>query len=467
MAETLYPTLPILLVDDEKQMLNSFRRTLNYGGSTNILQCNDPREVPDILRTQPIEAILLDLLMPHLSGEELMIRLAEKFPEIPVIIITGVREVETAVRCMKLNAYDYLVKPVEEDQLLQSVRQVLEYCEMKNEIFALRQNMLSDGLHHPDCFSKITTQNKKMFAIFRYIEAVAKSTQALLITGETGVGKEMIAEAIHRSSGRPGKFIKISIAGLESTIFSDTLFGHTRGAFTGAEVIRNGLVEEASNGTLFLDEIGDLAIDSQIKLLRLIQEKEYFPIGSDEPKKSHTRIVAATNQDLAKLVQEGKFRNDLFYRLKSHHVTVPPLRERLDDLPFLVENFFASAAEEFDHVQLSPSAELIHLFSYYDFPGNVRELKAIIYDAVAQHTSSRLNLNIFSQYIKPRTRTDSPPKMFFPDKCEYPAMKILPTLKEANSWLIAEALKRASGNKTVAAQLLGISRQTIINYLKE
>jgi len=462
-----YPTLPLLLVDDEKQMLNSFRRTLNYGGITNIIQCNDPREVPDMLRTQPIEAILLDLLMPHLSGEELMTRLAEEFPEIPVIVITGVREVETAVRCMKLNAYDYLVKPVEEDQLLKSVRHVIEYREMRNEILALRQNLLTEGLRCPDCFSEFTTQNKKMFSIFRYIEAVARSSQAILITGETGVGKEMIAASIHRSSGCPGKFVKITIAGLESTLFSDTLFGHTRGAFTGAEVIRHGLVEEAANGTLFLDEIGDLAIDSQIKLLRLIQEKEYFPIGSDEAKKSHTRIVAATNRDLAKLVQDGKFRNDLYYRLNSHHVSIPPLRERIDDLPFLVEKFFASAAEEFDQVRLSPSTELINLLSYYEFPGNVRELKAIIFDAVAQHTSNRLNLSLFTQYIKPPAHPESRPAPPSPGELDYATMKTLPSLKEANSWLIAEALKRASGNKTVAAQLLGISRQTIINYLKE
>jgi len=469
MPATLHPSLPVLLIDDEEIMLKSFKRALSFGGINNVVLSQDSRNVMDVLAKQKIGVILLDLLMPHLSGEELLSLISRDYPEIPIIIITGVREVETAVQCMRANAYDYLVKPVDEDRLLNAVHRAIEYREMKEEIRFLKRGFFPDQLENPDYFKNIITQNKEMLSIFHYIEAVAPSSQPVLISGETGSGKESIAEAIHKCSKRQGDLIKISIAGLDDTVFSDTLFGHTKGAFTGADSPRKGLVEKAYNGSLFLDEIGDLDFKSQIKLLRLIQEKEFFPLGSDEPKRSHARIVVATNKNLDELVKKNQFRKDLFYRLNSHKITIPPLRERLDDLLILVDHFVDLAAEEFDKGEIEIPRQLPALLAAFEFPGNIRELKAMIFDAVARSQSGTLNLELFSRHIKSNRQEGgfSSNSMATTSGGHFASLYKLPTVKQATEMLISEALKRANGNKTIAAQLLGITRQTIVKYTKQ
>ena len=469
MPVNLHPGLPVLLIDDEEIMLKSYKRALNFSGINNIVLCQDSRNAMDVLAQQKIGVILLDLLMPHLSGEELLSLISRDYPEIPILIITGIREVETAVQCMRANAYDYLVKPVDEDRLLNAVHRAIEYREMKEEIRFLKRGLFSDQLENPDCFKNIITQNKEMLSIFRYIEAVALSSQPVLIYGETGSGKESIAEAIHKCSRMKGELVKISIAGLDDTVFSDTLFGHTKGAFTGADQSRKGLVEKAYNGSLFLDEIGDLGFKSQIKLLRLIQEREFFPLGSDEPKRSHARIVVATNKNLDELVKNDQFRKDLFYRLNSHKITIPPLRERLDDLPILVDHFVDLAAKEFDKGEIEISRELPTLLAAFEFPGNIRELKAMIFDAVARSRSRILNLEPFYKHIKSnrQERNFSSNSMIATSMGYFANLYKLPTVKQATEMLISEALKRANGNRTIAAQLLGITRQTIVKYTKE
>jgi len=468
MAEVLHPDLPVLIVDDESIMLKSFKRVLNFAGIDNVILCQDSREVMPILNSQKIGLILLDLLMPQISGEELLDRISNEHPEIPVIIITGVREVETAVNCMRSNAYDYLVKPIDEDRLITAISRAIEYREMREEIKSLRQRLFSDELKHPEYFKNIVTQNREMLSIFRYIEAIAVSSQSVLITGETGVGKESIAEAIHRCSQRKGELVKISIAGLDDTLFSDTLFGHVRGAFTDAKTPRKGLVEKAANGTLFLDEIGDLDFKSQIKLLRLIQEQEYFPLGADEPRRSRARILVATNKNLTELVTKDQFRKDLYYRLNSHKITLPPLRERLDDLPLLIDHFTQMATKELKKDEIVVPNNLVNILASYNFPGNIRELKAMIFDAVARSHSHKIDLGYFTDYIRSKksesdtvTATNSIPLGSY-----FATFSRLPTLKQATGMLIEEALKRANGNKTIAAQMLGITRQTIIKYIK-
>jgi len=468
MKQSLYPAFPILIVDDETIMLNSFRRALNYGGINNLILCQNSQEVMGILTEQKIDMILLDLIMPYKTGEELLPEISQKYPEIPVVIITGVREIETAVKCMRSNAYDYLVKPIDEDRLLTAVKRAIKFREMQAELLSLRQRMFTDGLSCPESFEKIITQNKEMISIFQYIEAVAPSTQPVLITGETGVGKESIAESIHKCSSRSGNFVKIGIAGLDDTVLSDTLFGHTKGAYTGADSFREGLVGKASNGTLFLDEIGDLSEGSQVKLLRLIQEREYFQLGSDEVKQSNARIVVATNRDLEKLTKQGQFRNDLYFRLNAHHIHLPALRKRLDDLPLLLNHFFSMAANEFNKEKIKLKDELVTLLSNYFFPGNIRELKTMVFDAVANHKSNKLNLNIFSNYINKKSkkhhRLDTSPKK---EGNIFSHLKHLPSVRDATDMLIFETLTRTNGNKTISAQMLGITRQTIIKSLKQ
>ena len=245
----------------------------------------------------------------------------------------------------------------------------------------------------------MVTGNKKMRAIFQYVEVVAGTRQPIMITGETGVGKELVARAIHQLSGRKGDYVALNVAGLDDMMFSDTLFGHKKGAFTGADQAREGFIARAAGGTLFLDEIGDLNESSQIKLLRLLQEHEYYPVGSDIVSKSDARIVLATNRDLQKMIAAGKFRNDLYYRLCAHQIHIPPLRERLDDIPQLLDHFLATSAAMVNKKKPTPPPELAVLLSIYQFPGNMRELEALVFDAVARHASGILSMESFRAVI--------------------------------------------------------------------
>ncbi len=239
-----------------------------------------------------------------------------------------------------------------------------------------------------------------MRSTFKYIESIAVTSQPVLITGKTGVGKELIARTIHRLSGRKGTLAAVNVTGLDDTTFSDTLFDHKRGAFTGADRVRAGLIEKAANGTLFLDETGDLHPTSQVKLLRLLQEREYYPLGADVPRPSNARIVVATNRDLLALQASGTFRADLYYRLLLHRINVPPLRERRDDIPLLVEFFLQRAADELGKTKPTPPPELFILLALYDFPGNIRELQTMIFDAVSRHESWKLSLTGFKEIIR-------------------------------------------------------------------
>ncbi len=356
MKQPLFPSNPILLVDDEAEMLRSFKLTLRSNGIGNVALCRDPRDVLPLLLKREAEVILLDLTMPFISGAELLSMIAGEFPGTPVIIVTGTNEVDTAVQCMKDGAFDYMVKPVEKRRLVSGVRRAIEIRELQLENRLLRERILSGGLENPDAFSRIVTNNRRMRSLFQYIETIAKSPQPVLITGETGVGKELMARAVHALSLRHGRFVTVNAAGIDDNAFSDTLFGHGKGAFTGADQMRKGLVEEAAGGTLLLDEIGDLGADSQVKLLGLVQEREYFPLGSDLPKMTDARIIGATNHDLQALRESCRFRKDLYYRLRAHHLHIPPLRERLDDLPLLVDHFLEKAARSLGGKKPTPPA---------------------------------------------------------------------------------------------------------------
>jgi len=470
MSDSLFPANPILIVDDEPITLDSVEMVLNTEGINNIILCQDSREVKKILAEKEISIILSDLLMPYVNGEEILQYVADNYPEIPVIIITGVNDIETTVRCMKSSAYDYIVKPVDENRLLTTVNRAINLKELQNEAKTLRQHLLSESMINNESFGKIVTRNKKMISIFQYIESVAKSSQPVLVTGETGTGKELFAEAIHKSSGRQGNFVALNIAGLDENIFADTLFGHLKGAYTGAERARDGLVEMASGGTLFLDEIGDLKQEHQIKLLRLIEAREYFQLGADAPRKSNVRIIVATNRNLREMSNKEGFRNDLYFRLSAHQIHIPALRERLDDLPLLLDYFLGEAAKDMDKKKPTPPPELITYLSTYHFPGNVRELKALVFDAVANHTSKMLNMGTFKKYVEENTTKSAVPDKILAEKIkkfEVESWESLPSIKEITNVLIDEALKRTDGNQSVAARLLGITRQTLINYLKQ
>lgn len=469
MTESINPPHPVMMVDDEEQALNSFEMALLSAGMNNFIRCQDSREVMQLLSNKEVEVIMLDLSMPHVSGEELLPMINSDFPEIPVIIITGANDVKTAVKCMKHGAFDYMVKPVEKSSLIGGVKRAIELRELQRENRLLKEHVLSDKLEHPEAFAEIITGSAGMRSIFQYVEAIAPSPRPVLITGETGVGKELVAKAVHALSNRKGAFTPVNVAGLDDNVFSDTLFGHKKFAFTDAREARGGLVEKALGGTLFLDEIGDLNTTSQVKLLRLLQDGEFFPIGSDVAKRSDARIMVATNQDLDALQLAGKFRKDLYYRLCDHHIHIPPLRDRREDLPVLAEHFLAKASKTLDKKKPTPPAELITLLSTYHFPGNVRELESMVYDAVSRHKSGKLSLEVFKVHITKKSpgistdtkdlQHDEHALISFPDQ--------LPTLKQIEQLLIDEAMQRSNGNQSIAALGLGISRQALNKRLKK
>ncbi|MBF0226567.1 MAG: sigma-54-dependent Fis family transcriptional regulator [Desulfobacterales bacterium] len=472
MPKILYPRFPIFAIDDDNAILESLEFMFKLEGLNNIISCNSPDKVMEIISTNTLSVILLDILMPNISGEQLLMQITQNYPEIPIIILTGLNDLETAVKFMRYKAYDYIVKPINEEnsgRLINAINRAIEYREMQTEITRLKQGILGRELKNPENFSRIITTSKLMYGVFQYIEAISESRQPVLITGETGVGKELIADAIHKCSDLKGDFVAVNISGLDENIFADTLFGHIRGSFTGADKSRKGLVQKASGGSLFLDEIGDLSMESQVKLLRLIQEREYFALGSDSIMKANVRIIAATNKDLKKLKESGGFRNDLYYRLNSHHVYIPPLRDRLEDLPILIDNFLEIASQELNKKKPSIPTELITLLSCYNFPGNIRELKAMIYNALINHTSRILSMKSFREYLKENLNCDSKDliqTVYYKETTLLSSLATLPTIKQMVNELITETLNRTKGNQSIASQQLGISRQTLMKHCR-
>ncbi|MCW8850997.1 MAG: sigma-54 dependent transcriptional regulator, partial [Melioribacteraceae bacterium] len=414
--------------------------------------------------------IALDINMPNISGKDLLPKILENFPEMPVIMITAINDVENAVECMRLGSFDYLVKPVDDERLVTAIKRGLYFASVWNENLRLKETLFKDKLEHPEVFADIITNSSKMHSLFKYIEAIAKTNLPILITGETGVGKELIATAIHKISGRTGELVPVNVAGVDDNLFSDTLFGHKKGAYTGAEKERRGLIEQAENGTLFLDEIGDLSIESQVKLLRLLQENKYYPLGSDVAKLSDSRIIVATHKDLDKMKNDNSFRKDLYYRLKAHHVHVPPLKERKEDIPILISHFLNTASETLNKKRPATPKELYTLLTNYTFPGNIRELEGIIFDAVSRHSAGVLSIeNIRKKTIG--TEEDLSNNKSSNDQYENFSESLIftsqfPTFKSAEILLIKEALKRSDNNQTIAAQLLGITRRALNNRIQ-
>jgi len=451
-------------VDDDSRFLLSCGVTLRAAGISPVATIEDSRQVLPFLEGSEVSAVVIDLAMPHLSGRELLQNLKERYPELPVVVMTGHNEVAIAVECMRAGAFDYLVKPVEPARFISCIRRALEVRSLRAEVDSLKERFLSGHLRNASAFGEIVTRSSKMLAALQYVEVVAPSRHPLLVTGETGTGKELVGRAIHAVSGCRGELVSVNVAGLDDVLFSDTLFGHRKGAYTGADHAREGLIARAAGGTLFLDEIGDLNESSQVKLLRLIEDRRYYPLGADVPRETDARIVCATHRSLEGHLSNGRFRRDLYYRLSGHKVHLLPLRERKEDIPLLVDAFLAEAAQAEGKRKPTPPAELYTLLSTYDFPGNVRELRMMVFDAVLRHTGGVLSLESFRKTVGTR---DAPPAgEASADAAAGPtplfsALPRLPTLKEAVDQLVAEALARARDNQGIAASLLGITRQAL------
>ena len=459
----------VLVVDDDDDFRNELRRILIVNDVTSEVEtANNGVAALEHLERGGIAVLLLDMIMPGISGTELLEIVAQRYPATPVIMITAVGDIKSIVNCIKLGAFDYLTKPLDAGRLFTTVTKALSFSELNSQNRQLRNYLLGGRLVRPEIFANIITANSSMKSIFKLVETVAATQHPVLIAGETGVGKELLARAVHDASGVTGCFVPVNLAGLDDAMFSDTLFGHKKGAYTGAGETREGLIAKASGGTLFLDEVGDLSTESQKMLLRLLQEKEYYRLGSDILYKSSARIVAASNRDLNDMVATGSFRQDLYHRLTIHKIQLPPLRERRDDIPLLAQHFAKAAALSAGKNSATFSLELRKALNGYDFPGNVRELMNMINHAVACSPGEMLSLEFFPE-LQPFIGQDmgvirtSGDKLFTLQAF----FETFPTLDEVERLFVQEAMKKSEGRKSIAAELLGISRPTLNKKLAD
>lgn len=481
----------ILLVDDTPENLRVLMELLKETGLEVATAINAEMALKAASSILP-ELILLDILMPGIDGYETCRRLKENplTADIPVLFISALDKDLDKLKGFEVGGVDYISKPFCADEVLARVRTHLllrqshlalhqKNKELEQEKYEREKaeqelhkyqshlsGMLSGQLLHPNAFKTIVTQSKKMHSLFLCIEALSCSFEPILITGESGVGKELITKAIHEVCCPSEPIVAVNIAGFDDNHFSDTLFGHVKGAFTGAEQDRAGLIESSAGGILFLDEIGDLSLKSQVKLLRLIQEKEYFPLGSDVAHKADCRIVVATNVNLKEKIAQGTFREDLYYRLKAHCLEIPPLRERKEDIPLLLEHFLKTSSQEMNKKKPSYPAELPVLLSTYSYPGNIREFRSMVYNALSKHKSHTLSMDSFNEALGlcAHLQTAAEPQDTNVDVI-FPAQ--LPTLKNISSLLIKEALQRTNRNQSMAAKLLGVTPAALSIRLKK
>lgn len=455
-------TVTLLIIEDEEAVRCGIEAYFSDSGYSTITADNGLIGV-ELFRLHQPDIVFTDLRMPVMGGLDVIREIKRISPDTPVFVISGTGILQDAVTAIKLGAWDYVEKPVHDFAMLENMLQkALENSHLRRQIAGLTEKLLSASLRKPEFFKPIITRSPALHSIFQYIEVIAPTGQHVLITGESGVGKELFANALHKASGCKGKLVALNVAGLDDQMFSDTLFGHARGAFTGADRVREGLIAQAAGGTLFLDEIGDLKEASQIKLLRLLQEGEYFPIGSDYPRRSDARILLATHRDLKEMVAKEAFRHDLYYRLFAHQIAIPPLRERVDDIPLLLEHYLHEASHMLGKTKPTPPPELCGYLQAYSFPGNVRELKAMVYDAVTRHSGGVLSMTGFLQTMGMSKSAIQ--------KCIDAEARIvlrtgederIPTLEEAEELLIRQAMRLAENRQGVAARYLGINRSAL------
>jgi DNA-binding NtrC family response regulator len=440
----------ILVADDEKNIREGLREALMLDGY-DVLLAADGKEALGALERGEVDLVISDLKMPRLSGEELLRKVSAEFPTVPVIILTGHGTIESAVQAMHDGAYDFLTKPVNLDRLSLLAKRALG-----NRELALQNRVLQEELERRSQFSNIIGRSAEMRQVFDLVRQVAPARTSVLITGESGVGKEMIAEALHYGSPRKDKpFIKLHCAALTETLLESELFGHEKGAFTGAIARKRGRFELAHMGTLFLDEIGEINQTVQIKLLRVLEEKRFERVGGEETVEVDVRLIAATNRDLKEAIAKGSFREDLYYRLNVVNLHIPPLRERKDDIPLLVAAFLREFSQENGRTIEGIDAKGRSALSNYSWPGNVRQLRNSIESAVVLCKGSVITLE------------DLPPGIRGEQGGDQVRLPVGSSLAEAEKELIRFTLAREGGNKSRAAEVLGIGRKTLHRKLQE
>jgi DNA-binding NtrC family response regulator len=446
---------PVLVVDDDEGLLLSIKATLVSSGLPEPALVSDSRDVMDLVRTYDFELILLDLMMPHLSGMEVLKRIKEEYPQLDCVIVSAMDDVESAVQSMNLGASDYLVKPLNSEKLVVVVNRTLRKHNLQNELERFGGQKVFSDLKHAEAFAEMVAQDEAMALVFHQVEAVAPTDYSVVINGESGTGKEMLARVIHRLSNRAdAPFCAVNMASFSKTIFEDEFFGHTKGAYTDAAADKRGFFEAARGGTLFLDEITELDPSLQAKLLRVIEERELYRLGSTEVRDVDVRIIAATNRDINDEILKGRFRADLFYRINMYNIHIPPLRERQQDILPLARHFLVhhAAANKKKIDTLDPG--LTERLLRHSFPGNVRELENIIAAGVLQETTRVLTLAStpgLSAYSGPERRKN---------------VELL-SLEELEKRHIERVLEITAGNRPKAAEILGINVSTVYRKIEK
>jgi len=445
----------ILVVDDDQAHLTMLK-TLLTGWAYEVNEADDGLEAIRKVREQPFDLILMDIRMVKVSGLEALAEIKAYNPAIPVIIMTAYSSVETAVEALKKGAYDYLTKPLDFDELRLAMERAMDHSQLKEENRFLRESL---GSHFDR--GNIIGRSPSMVRLFETVAQVAASEATVLITGESGTGKELIAGAIHFNSPRKERpFIKMNCASVTETLLESELFGHEKGAFTGAYRRKEGRFYQADGGSLFLDEVGEMSLAMQVKLLRVLQEMEITRVGGEEVIKVDVRVIAATNKDLIQEIETGRFREDLYYRLNVINLSVPPLRDRKEDIPILAQHFLTVFADKNQKQIKGLTPQAMDRLLKYQWPGNVRELMNAVERAIVLSRSEYLDEEELALLkVGETSREDAVPKDY-----EIPANLPLDEVEKAT---IIKMLESTRGNKSEASRRLGITRKTLHKKLKK
>ncbi len=442
----------ILIVDDEKNSRDGLARALQK--SYDVVIAENGQKALDVLATRPVDIMLSDVRMPGMDGLTLLQRALARTPQPLCIMLTAYGTIELAVEAMKRGAYDFLTKPINLDRLDILLQRAVHSRKVEIENKQLREQL--DSKYN---LTSIVGQSQAMEEVFDTVRQVAPSRATVLIQGESGTGKELVAHAIHQLSPRNhGPYVAVHCAALSSNLLESELFGHEKGAFTGANERRRGRFEMADGGTLFLDEVGEIDPSIQVKILRVLEERNFERVGGHENIEVDVRLVAATNRDLKKMVEEGKFREDLFYRLYVVVLTLPPLRDRQGDIPILVQHFLQSMAKENGKVIEGVTPEVMDIMQAYTWPGNVRELRNIVERMVVLSRNPKIGVRDLPASLRDLGRSAGQPGFSSPNGLN---------IENAERQLVVRALKTHNNNRTKAAKELGISRRTLHRKLHE
>jgi two-component system response regulator AtoC len=446
----------ILVVDDDRDFLEIMHANLAAAGWRQVDLEDDPRRVAQRLETEAQwDIALVDMTMPEMDGMALLDLIKSLSPPTECIMVTAVNDARTAVSCLRRGAYDYLVKPVQPEELHFALERTLERKRLL-EILSLGKRRQRPCLAQPQAFAEIVTHSAQVVRVLKEAELHAGSDVPILISGESGTGKELLARAIHAASARSARtFVAVNMASLTAGLFEAEFFGHTRGAFTGADRERAGFLQNADRGTLFLDEIGNLPLELQSKLLRVLQDGEYTRLGESRPQRVNVRIIAATNEDLEKMIERGRFRKDLYYRIRGGWLHLPPLRERTEDIPLLVRHFLQSAGTP---ANAGIDEEALCLLQQHQFPGNVRELKSILLAAVNLAQGGSISAELLPGPLQRRkTAGDCRPA---------DARRSILPLNMVEKNHILNVYRQLNRNKSRTARILGIGLNTLRRRLR-